>query len=85
MPVKPIVLPVPQRGEVLPARVSAPVTGSDLQQVTLAYLCHITGIDHTDWETAQAALAGDSHSLGRLESKTAPVPHGTGDAVEPTS
>ncbi|MFI5673072.1 alpha/beta hydrolase family protein [Streptomyces cellulosae] len=40
-----------------------------VQQVTLAYLRHITGTDHTDWEKAQAALAGDSHPLGRLESK----------------
>ncbi|WP_435056529.1 chlorophyllase [Streptomyces noursei] len=40
-----------------------------IQQVTLAYLRHVTGTDHTDWETAQAALAGDSHPLGRLESK----------------
>jgi hypothetical protein len=40
-----------------------------VRQVTLAYLRHVTGIDHTDWETAQAALAGDSHPLGRLESK----------------
>ncbi|MET4924715.1 chlorophyllase [Streptomyces sp. PSRA5] len=43
-----------------------------VQRVTLAYLRHITGTDHadhSDWETAQAALAGDSHPLGRLESK----------------
>ncbi|MFI1735609.1 alpha/beta hydrolase family protein [Streptomyces acidicola] len=40
-----------------------------VQQVTLAYLRHVTGIDHTEWETAQAVLAGDSHPLGRLESK----------------
>ncbi|MFL4907620.1 alpha/beta hydrolase family protein [Streptomyces sp. MMS24-I2-30] len=40
-----------------------------VQQVTLAYLRHVTGTDHADWETAQAALAGDSHPLGRLESK----------------
>jgi hypothetical protein len=40
-----------------------------IQQVTLAYLRHVTGIDHTDWETAQAALADDLHGLGRLESK----------------
>ncbi|MEV4324342.1 alpha/beta hydrolase family protein [Microbispora rosea] len=40
-----------------------------VQQVTLAYLRHVTGIDHADWERAQAALAGDSHPLGRLESK----------------
>ncbi|KAB8181168.1 alpha/beta hydrolase family protein [Microbispora catharanthi] len=40
-----------------------------VQQVTLAYLRHVTGTDHTDWETAQAVLAGDSHPLGRLESK----------------
>ncbi|MFF1379504.1 alpha/beta hydrolase family protein [Streptomyces sp. NPDC058308] len=40
-----------------------------VQQVTLAYLRHITGTDHTDWERAQTSLAGDSHPLGRLESK----------------
>lgn len=40
-----------------------------IQQVTLAYLRHITGIDHSDWEMAQAALTGRSHPLGRLESK----------------
>ena len=40
-----------------------------IQQVTLAYLRHVTGTDHTDWQAAQAALAGDSHPLGRLESK----------------
>ncbi|ROO87317.1 chlorophyllase-like protein [Actinocorallia herbida] len=40
-----------------------------VRQVTLAYLRHITGIDHTHWETAQAALAGHSHTLGRMESK----------------
>ncbi|MFF0224299.1 alpha/beta hydrolase family protein [Streptomyces sp. NPDC004629] len=40
-----------------------------VRQVTLAYLRHVTGTDHTDWEAAQAALSGDSHPLGRLESK----------------
>ncbi|GAA3885043.1 alpha/beta hydrolase family protein [Streptomyces sedi] len=40
-----------------------------VQQVTLAYLRHVTGIDQSDWETARTALAGDSHPLGRLESK----------------
>ncbi|GIF17084.1 alpha/beta hydrolase family protein [Actinoplanes teichomyceticus] len=40
-----------------------------IQQVTLAYLRHVTGVDHTGWRTAQALLAGDSHRLGRLESK----------------
>ncbi|GAA0478966.1 hypothetical protein Ade02nite_40340 [Paractinoplanes deccanensis] len=40
-----------------------------VQQVTLAYLRHVTGADHTDWQAAQAALSGDSHELGRLESK----------------
>ncbi|MEU3895321.1 chlorophyllase [Streptomyces sp. NPDC045251] len=42
-----------------------------VQQVTLAYLRHVTGVDDTDWETAQATLAGDAHPLGRLESKQA--------------
>ncbi|MBU8547579.1 chlorophyllase [Streptomyces sp. Babs14] len=42
-----------------------------VQQVTLAYLRHVTGVDDTDWETARAALAGDTHPLGRLESKRA--------------
>ncbi|WP_329378123.1 alpha/beta hydrolase family protein [Streptomyces sp. NBC_01716] len=40
-----------------------------VQQVTLAYLRHVTGTDHTDWATAQASLAADAHPLGRLESK----------------
>jgi fermentation-respiration switch protein FrsA (DUF1100 family) len=39
-----------------------------VQQVTLAFLRHVTGIDHTDWETAQSVLA-DAHPLGQLESK----------------
>ncbi|MFF5567440.1 alpha/beta hydrolase family protein [Streptomyces sp. NPDC012623] len=39
-----------------------------VQQVTLAYLRHVTGVDHTDWETARTVLAG-THPLGRLESK----------------
>jgi fermentation-respiration switch protein FrsA (DUF1100 family) len=39
-----------------------------VQWVSLAYLRHVTGTDHADWETAQRALA-DSHPLGRLESK----------------
>ncbi|WP_329180815.1 alpha/beta hydrolase family protein [Streptomyces sp. NBC_01477] len=39
-----------------------------VQQVTLAYLRHVTGTDHTDWEKARKALA-DGHPLGRLESK----------------
>ncbi|MGW1990818.1 alpha/beta hydrolase family protein [Embleya sp. NPDC001921] len=39
-----------------------------VQQVTLAYLRHVTGIDHTDWEKAQRVLAA-GHPLGRLESK----------------
>ncbi|RRR77067.1 alpha/beta fold hydrolase [Streptomyces sp. RP5T] len=39
-----------------------------VQQVTLAYLRHVTGIDDTDWETARSVLA-DDHPLGRLDSK----------------
>ncbi len=39
-----------------------------VQQVTLAYLRHVTGIEDTDWKTAQAVLA-EAHPLGRLESK----------------
>ncbi|MFF7195972.1 alpha/beta hydrolase family protein [Streptomyces sp. NPDC008079] len=39
-----------------------------VQQVTLAYLRHITGDDHTDWETARSVLAA-AHPLGHLESK----------------
>ncbi|MFB4420925.1 alpha/beta hydrolase family protein [Streptomyces sp. QL37] len=39
-----------------------------VQQVTLAFLRHVTGIDDADWETARTVLAGD-HPLGRLESK----------------
>ncbi|MEV8350257.1 alpha/beta hydrolase family protein [Streptomyces niveus] len=38
-----------------------------VQQVTLAYLRHITGIDHTDWNNARAALA--DHPLGHLDTK----------------
>ncbi|MFQ6397464.1 hypothetical protein ACLMAJ_28945 [Nocardia sp. KC 131] len=45
-----------------PARVAL------VQHVTLAFLRHVTGIDHTDWERAQSVLA-DAHPLGRLESK----------------
>ncbi|QMU69653.1 chlorophyllase [Streptacidiphilus sp. P02-A3a] len=40
-----------------------------VQQVTLAYLRHVTGTDHTDWEAARLALADGTHPLGRLESK----------------
>ncbi|MFK0170998.1 alpha/beta hydrolase family protein [Streptomyces sp. NPDC090306] len=39
-----------------------------VQQVTLAYLRYVTGIDETDWEKARSVLA-DDHPLGRLESK----------------
>ncbi|MEU2729247.1 chlorophyllase [Streptomyces griseoviridis] len=39
-----------------------------VQQVTLAYLRHVTGVDHGDWDTARTVLA-DGHPLGRLESK----------------
>ncbi|MCL7380022.1 chlorophyllase [Streptomyces sp. 35G-GA-8] len=38
-----------------------------VQQVTLAYLRHITGIDHTDWNNALAVLT--DHPLGHLETK----------------
>ncbi|WP_221352321.1 alpha/beta hydrolase family protein [Streptomyces beigongshangae] len=39
-----------------------------VQQVTLAYLRHVTGVDHTDWNNARTVLTG-SHPLGHLESK----------------
>jgi predicted dienelactone hydrolase len=39
-----------------------------VQQVTLAYLRHVTGIDHSDWNNAQTVLAG-GHPQGHLESK----------------
>lgn len=39
-----------------------------VQQVTLAYLRHVTGIDQTDWNRAETVLTA-GHSLGRLESK----------------
>ncbi|WP_434587357.1 alpha/beta hydrolase family protein [Streptomyces sp. A5-4] len=39
-----------------------------VQQVTLAYLRHVTGIDHSDWNNAQMVLT-DGHPLGHLESK----------------
>ncbi|RII14664.1 Alpha/beta hydrolase family protein [Streptomyces sp. YIM 130001] len=39
-----------------------------VQQVTLAYLRHVTGTDDTDWDKARAVLA-DGDPLGRLESK----------------
>ncbi|UED83005.1 alpha/beta hydrolase family protein [Streptomyces profundus] len=40
-----------------------------VQRVTLAYLRHVTGVDSGGWAAARAALAGDSHPLGRLESR----------------
>jgi hypothetical protein len=40
-----------------------------VQEVTLAYLRHVLGIDSSTWIAAQAALAGTVHPLGRLESK----------------
>ncbi|MEV7405624.1 chlorophyllase [Streptomyces sp. NPDC091267] len=40
-----------------------------VQQVTLAYLRHVTGISDADWAATRTALAEDSHPLGRLESK----------------
>ncbi|MFI1097573.1 alpha/beta hydrolase family protein [Streptomyces sp. NPDC020917] len=40
-----------------------------VQQVTLAYLRQVTGVDRADWERARTVLAGDTHPLGRLESK----------------
>ncbi|MCM2416400.1 chlorophyllase [Streptomyces sp. RKAG290] len=40
-----------------------------VQQVTLAYLRHVTGIADADWAAARTALAEDSHPLGRLDSK----------------
>ncbi|MEU6408114.1 chlorophyllase [Microbispora sp. NPDC046933] len=46
-----------------PARVAL------IQQVTLAYLRHVLGIDSSTWAAAQAALADTPHPLGRLESK----------------
>ncbi|MEW2167102.1 chlorophyllase [Streptomyces sp. NPDC007084] len=39
-----------------------------VQQVTLAYLRHITGVDHTDWNNARGALT-DGHPLGHLATK----------------
>ncbi|MEU7150958.1 chlorophyllase [Streptomyces sp. NPDC045456] len=39
-----------------------------VQQTTLAYLRHVTGIDRTDWNNARTVLTGD-HPLGHLESK----------------
>lgn len=39
-----------------------------VQQVTLAYLRHVTRIDPTDWNNARTALA-NGHALGHLESK----------------
>ncbi|SEM30271.1 hypothetical protein [Nonomuraea pusilla] len=46
-----------------PARVAL------VQQVTLACLRHVLGIDGSAWAAAQAALAGTRHPTGRLESK----------------
>ncbi|WP_230421309.1 alpha/beta hydrolase family protein [Actinomadura soli] len=40
-----------------------------VQQVTLAYLRHVLAIDSSTWITAQAALTGTTHPMGRLESK----------------
>ncbi|MFI6090789.1 alpha/beta hydrolase family protein [Streptomyces sp. NPDC051218] len=39
-----------------------------VQQVTLAYMRHVTGTDHSHWEQAQSVLT-NGHPLGRLESK----------------
>ncbi|MBM2619050.1 alpha/beta fold hydrolase [Actinoplanes sp. LDG1-06] len=39
-----------------------------VQQVTLAFLRHVTGIDSADWVTAHTVLTG-SHPLGHLDSK----------------
>ncbi|MFJ4690253.1 hypothetical protein [Streptomyces sp. NPDC088766] len=39
-----------------------------VQQVALAHLRHVTGIDHTDGKNARTVLAG-GHPPGRLESK----------------
>ncbi|MFF2940338.1 alpha/beta hydrolase family protein [Streptomyces niveus] len=38
-----------------------------VQEVILAYLRHITGIDHADWNNARAVLA--DHPLGHLDTK----------------
>jgi dienelactone hydrolase len=46
-----------------PARVAL------VQQVTLAYLRHVLGIDGSGWTAARAALGGARHPMGRLESK----------------
>ncbi|MET7942582.1 alpha/beta fold hydrolase [Streptomyces sp. NPDC005302] len=41
-----------------------------VQQVTFAYLRHVTGIDSTGWEKTSSALTGEAaHRLGRLESQ----------------
>ncbi|MFG2004401.1 alpha/beta hydrolase family protein [Spirillospora sp. NPDC048911] len=40
-----------------------------VQQVTLAYLRHVLGLDSSAWTAAQAALTSASHPMGRLESK----------------
>ncbi|MEV4157746.1 chlorophyllase [Nocardia salmonicida] len=39
-----------------------------IQQLTLAYLRHVAGIEHSGWTRAQAVLT-PTHPLGRLESK----------------
>ncbi|MFC9472691.1 alpha/beta hydrolase family protein [Nocardia sp. NPDC056952] len=46
-----------------PARVAL------IQQVTLAFLRHVLGIDSSTWTAARAALADTHHPIGRLESK----------------
>ncbi|QKG18726.1 hypothetical protein [Actinomadura verrucosospora] len=40
-----------------------------VQQVTLAYLRHVLGLDSFAWTATQAALTGAPHPMGRLESK----------------
>jgi predicted dienelactone hydrolase len=40
-----------------------------VQRVTLAYLRHALGVDSSGWTAVQRTLAGNSHPLGRLESK----------------
>ncbi|POM23538.1 esterase [Actinomadura rubteroloni] len=46
-----------------PARVAL------VQQVTLAYLRHVLGVDGSDWTAVRSALAPDVHPMGRLDAK----------------
>jgi predicted dienelactone hydrolase len=81
--VRPVTLAVPDRGQDLQVRVSAPTTGHDLPVVVfshgmtlsmdnyapLADLRTALGLDDGAWPAAREALAATSDPLGRIDSK----------------